>query len=140
MYRYYSEIDASVLAGIQEYENQQLSKFRREFDRLCLSISRLHGWNYTAGVHRWIDTADTWRGRQLDGYTATLQVDFTGPDGNLIEIDENVCSFFENITFISFDPILRKYRVFQNEVLGEIQREIDGFVQGIMKNKGQAGD
>lgn len=39
MYHYYSEIDASVLAGIQEYENQQLSKFRREFDRLWLSIS-----------------------------------------------------------------------------------------------------
>ena len=140
MYRYYSEIDASVLAGIQEYENQQLSKFRREFDRLCLSISHLHGWNYTAGVHRWIDTADTWRGRQFDGYTATLQVDFTDPGGNLIEIDENICSFFENITFISFDPILRKYRVFQNEMLGDLRREIEGFVQGIMKSKGQAGD
>ena len=40
MYHYYSEIDASVLVGIQEYENQQLSKFRREFDRLWLSIKR----------------------------------------------------------------------------------------------------
>ena len=107
MYRYYSEIDNFVLAGIQKYENQQLSKFQHEFERLCLSISHLHGWNYTAGVHRWIDTADTWRGRHFDGYTATLQVDFTDPDGNLIEIDENVCSFFENITFISFDPLLQ---------------------------------
>lgn len=129
MYHYYSEIDASVLAGIQEYENQQLSKFRREFDRLWLSISHLHGWNYTADVHRWIDTADTRRGRQLDGYTATLQVDFTDPGGNLIEIDENVYSFFENITFISFDPLLQKYRVFQNEVLGDVRREIEGFAQ-----------
>ena len=128
MYRYYSEIDESVLAAIQEYEDLQLSKFQNEFNCICLGISDLYGWNYAAGVHRWIDAADKCRGRQFDGYTATLQVDFADSDGNLIEIDENICSFVENITFISFDPILQRYRVFQNEVLKDIRKEIERFV------------
>ena len=58
-----------------------------------------------------------------------LQVDFADSNGNLIEIDETICSFFENITFISFIPLLRKYRVFQNEILRDIRKEIEHFVQ-----------
>lgn len=135
MYRYYYEIDESVLADIQGYENQQLSKFQSEFDSLCLSISDLYGWNYTSGIHRWIDTIDKWHGKQFDGYTATLQADFTDSDGNLIEVDENICSFFENITFISFNPILQKYRVFQSETLGDIRKEIERFVQSLDKSQ-----
>ena len=133
MYRYYYEIDESVLADIKEYEDQQLSKFKSEFDYLCSSISNLYGWNYTASVHRWIDTTNKWYSKQFDGYTAMLKADFTDSNGNLIEIDENICSFFENITFISFNPILRKYRVFQNEVLGDILKEIACFVHTLAK-------
>ena len=129
MYHYYYEIRESVLADIQEYENQQLSKFQSEFDYLCVSISNLYGWNYNVSLHRWIDTTDKWHNKQFDGYTATLQVDFTDSNGKLIEVDENICSFFENITFISFNPILQKYRVFQNEVLGDIRKEIECFAQ-----------
>ena len=129
MYRYYYEMGESVLADIQEYENQQLLRFRSEFDRLCVSISNLHGWNYTVSIHRWIDKTDKWSSKQFDGYTATLHVDFTDSVGNLIEVDENICSFFENITFVSFNPILQKYRVFQNEILGDIRKEIERFVQ-----------
>ena len=129
MYRFYYEIDEHLLASIQKYENQQLSKFQREFDCLCLSISNLYGWNYSISVHRWIDATDKWHSKQFDGYTATLQVDFTDSNGNLIEIDEDISSFFENLTFISFNPILQKYRVFQNEVLGNIRKEIEHFVQ-----------
>lgn len=133
MYSYYYEIDESVLADIEEYEDHQLSKFQSEFDYLCLSISNLYGWNYTARVHRWIDTADKWRNKQFDGYTATLQIDFTDINGNLIEIDEYICSFFENITFISFNPIRQKYRVFQNETLEDIRAEIGRFIRNLEK-------
>ena len=100
MYHYYCEMDESILADIQRYENQQLAKFQREFGSLCLSVSNSHGWNYTVSIHRWIDTTDKLRSSPFDGYTATLQVDFADSNGNLIEIDEAICSFFENITFI----------------------------------------
>lgn len=133
MYHYYCEMDESILADIQRYENQQLAKFQREFGSLCLSVSNSHGWNYTVSIHRWIDTVNKLRSSPFDGYTATLQVDFADSNGDLIEIDETVCSFFENITFISFIPLLRKYRVFQNEVLGDIRKEIKLFAQRLDK-------
>ncbi len=120
MYHYYCEMDESILADIQRYEDQQLAKFQREFGPLCLSASNSHGWNYTVSIHRWFDITDKLRSSPFDGYTATLQVDFADSNGNLIEIDETICSFFENITFISFMPLLRKYRVFQNEILRDI--------------------
>ena len=133
MYHYYCEMDESILADIPRYENQQLAKFQREFGSLCLSVSNSHGWNYTVSIHRWIDTTDKLRSSPFDGYTATLQVDFADSNGNLIEIDEAICSFFENITFISFIPLLREYRVFQNEVLGDIRKEIKFFAQSLDK-------
>ena len=134
MYHYYYEIDESVLADIQEYEDQQLLRFKNEFDCLCLSISSLYSWNYTVSGCRWIDTTDKWHSKHFDGYTATLQVDFTDSNGNLIEVDENICSFFENITFISFNPILQKYKVFQNEMLVDIRKEIECFVQSLKQS------
>ena len=133
MYHYYCEMDESILADIQRYENQQLAKFQREFGSLCLSVSNSHDWKYTVSIHRWIDITDKLRSGPFDGYTATLQVDFVDSNGNLIEIDEAICSFFENITFISFIPILREYRVFQNEVLGDIRKEIKLFAQSLDK-------
>ena len=120
MYHYYCEMDESILADIQRYEDQQLAKFQREFGPLCLSASNSHGW---------FDITDKLRSSPFDGYTATLQVDFADSNGNLIEIDETICSFFENITFISFMPLLRKYRVFQNEILRDIQKDIERFAQ-----------
>ena len=131
MYHYYCEMDESILADIQRYEDQQLAKFQREFGSLCSSASNSHGWNYTVSIHRWIDTTDKLRSSPFDGYTATLQVDFADSNGNLIEFDETICSFFENITFISFIPLLRKYRVFQNEILRDIRKEIESFVQSL---------
>ena len=131
MYKKYYEIDEHVLAGIHKYEDQQLLKFKSEFDGLFSSISRLYNWNYTVCIHRWIDTVGKYRNKQFDGYTATLQIEFTDTNGSLIEIDEDICSFFENITYISFNPILRKYRVFQNEMLVDIRKEIERFVQSL---------
>ena len=129
MYKYFQEIDEHVLACIQEYEDQQLSKFKSEFEHLCSCISGLNSWNYSIIAHRWMDTSDKWRNKQFDGYTATLQVDFSDADGNLIELDEYVGSFFENITFISFDPFRHTYRVFQNEKLENIRAEIIRFIR-----------
>ena len=128
MYTNYQEIDEYVLADIHKHEELQLSKFKNEFDSLCLSISKQYGWNYTACVHRWIDTVDKWGDYPLDGYTATLQIDFTDSIGNMIEIDESICSFFENITHITFNPINQMYRVFQNKQLETIRAEIKQFV------------
>lgn len=130
---YYYEIDEDLLTDIQKYEEQQLSKFKSEFDSLCLSISKLYNWNYTVCVNRWMDTTAKWRNKKLAGYTAILQIDFTDTNGNLIEIDESICSFFENITFISYNPIRRKYRVFQNEKLEDIREEIRRFSRNLEK-------
>lgn len=130
VYKNYTEIDEHALACIHEYEDQLLSKFKIEFDCLCSRLSKLYGWNYTICIHRWIDTTSKLRNKQFDGYTATLQIDFTDINGNLIEIDENICSFFENVTFISFNPIRQKYKIFRNEKLEDIRKELRGFFQG----------
>lgn len=129
MYSFYRKIDEYALACVQEYEEFQLSKFKNEFDDVCLEISNLHGWNYTACVYRWIDKAYRLGNHPFDGYTATLQVDFTDGAGNVIEIDEYVCSFFENITHIAFHPSSRKYKVFQNEHLDLIRTDIQKFAR-----------
>ena len=131
VYKYYYDIDEHMLTDIQKYEDQQFSKFISEFEHFCLGIAKLYNWNYTACVHRWTDTVDKWRSKRLDGYTATLQIDFIDTNGNLVKIDENICSFFENITFISFDPIRQKYRVFQNENLENIRAEIRRFIRNL---------
>lgn len=133
MYAYFNVIDEHLLSVIYEYEEQQLLRFKSEFDSLCLSMSKLYGWNYTICINRWMDTADKWVNRPLDGYTATLQIDFTDNNGNLIELDESYSTFFENITFIVFDPIRRKYRVFQNEELENIRAEIKQFIRRFAK-------
>jgi len=134
MYRRYYEIDESVLADIQEYENQQLQKFRSEFDGLCLSVCNSQGWNYNVFIQRWIDKnfRCTWHRKKYDGYSAMLQVDITDSNGDLIEIDEDVFSFFEYITTISFNLFTRKYSVFQNQDLREIRKEIEHFVQRLV--------
>lgn len=135
MVTYFKTIDKHLLAVFYEYEDQQLLKFKREFDRLCSSISKLHGWNYTVRIERWIDNTGNWIKRPLDGYTAMLQVDLTDNNGNLIEMDEDLSTFFETITYIVFDPIRRKYRVFQNEKLVDIRMEIKRFFNNLEKPK-----
>lgn len=130
---YYKTIDEHVLVDIHKYEEQQLAKFKSEFDSLCLNISKLHGWNYTACIQRWTDTTTKWGNHPFDGYRAMLQIDFTDNTGNLIEIDESFCSFFEYITCITFYPFRRKYNVFQNEELESIRTEIKQFVCSLEK-------
>lgn len=128
MYTNHREIDEYVFKDILKFEELQLSKFKSEFDSLCISISKLNDWNYTACVYRWIDTADKRGNCPLDGYTATLQIDFKDSVGNMIEIDESICTFFENITYISFSPIHQRYIVFQNDQLETLRTEIKQFI------------
>ena len=133
MYTTYRQIGQDVLTGIHKYEDKQLSKFKSEFECLCVTISKLYNWNYDICVHRWIDTVDKWRNKQLDGYTATLQIDFKDTNGNFVEIDENVCSFFENITYVSFNPIRLEYRIYQNDKLECIRSELRRFIRNLEK-------
>lgn len=136
MYTYYKAIDENMLLDIHKYEENQLSKFKHEFDRRCTGISKLYGWHYVACIHRWIDVENKWGSNPLDGYTATLQIDFIDNNGKIVEIDESICSFFENITYISFNPLRRKYRVFQNEQLEDIRLEIIRFIYNLKTGDG----
>lgn len=125
MYKYYRQIDEQALLDIQKYENHQFSRFKEEIDAQCLSISKKLNCNYTVCLHRWVDSTFKWKRKQLDGYTAMVQIDFKDTNGDIIVIDESGCSFFENLTFISFNPLSRKYRVFQNEKLSDIREEVN---------------
>lgn len=134
MYTFLKRIDQCTLANIYKHEEQQLMRFRSEFDNLFESVSKLHGWIYTVNLVRWIDTTYKWGGRPLDGYTATLQVDFTDNNNELIEIDESVCSFYENLTYIMFDHIRRKYRVCLNYEVVDLRAEVNQFIYSLEKS------
>lgn len=131
MYTCIRIIDQDVLSTIYEYEEQQLYKFKNEFDDLCMNISKLLGCKYIVCIHRWTDITNYSGDKPLDGYTATLQIDFKDDNDNLIEIDESICTFFENITFISFQYIKQKYMVFQNEELLEVRNSIKQFARSL---------
>ena len=135
MYKYYQQINEDVLSDIKKYEDQQLSEFKTEFDHLCSSIANLYGWNYDINVCRWIDTTYNLKNKPFDGYTATLQIDFTDANGNLVEIDENVLTFFENITYISFNLFRQKYKVFQCEKLVNIRKDIRRLISSLRKHQ-----
>jgi len=125
MYKYYSRINEQALLDIQKNEDLQLSRFRKEIDAQCLSISKFLDCNYTVCLHRWIDSKLRWKKTQFDGYAAMVQIDFKNINGDTVVLDESVCSFFENLTFISYNPFLRRYRVFQNEKLNIIREEVN---------------
>lgn len=127
MYTRLREIDSYVLADIQKYEEMQLAAFRHDMESLCSQISKLNNWRYTICVHRWIDGTE--KRKKLDGYTATLQVDFMNAADSVIQVDEDICSFFENITYISYNQLRQKYLVFQNEKLVNIRTEIRQLIQ-----------
>lgn len=130
MYIKVKMINESVLAAIYEYEEQQLKIFRNKFDSLYLNILKSYGWNYRINIQRWIDDYFK-RYIQLDGYTAMLQIDFIDDNDKIIEVDENVCSFFETITYIRFYPIRRKYEIFQKEELVELPKDIKRFLYSL---------
>lgn len=120
MFTYYKSLDKNRMRVFYEYEMQQLENFKKKFERLYSNVLKSYGWNYLIHVYRWIDTKDKLSNRQYDGYTATLQIDFIDHNNSVIELDESFCSCFENITYISFDLISRRYSVFQNEEFGEL--------------------
>lgn len=129
MYTILDTIDEHAIDIIVKYEEQQFQNIKYEYEDICAIIAERNGWKYSICVHHWIDRVNRSAQKPMDGYTATLQIDFTDNFGKLIEIDEDICSFFENITFIQFDLIRQKYRVFQNEEMSIIRGEMNQFVR-----------
>lgn len=133
MNTYYRNIDGCVLSTIYEFEEEQLSKFKNEFDGVCSYISKTHGWHYRSYITRWIDKTYRLTRKPFDGYTAILQVDFMDDYGELIELNnEDVLNFFGYITNISFDIFKWKFEVFQEE-LTELRSEMHKFVDDFVK-------
>ena len=54
-----------------------------------------------------------------------LQVDFLDSNNSVIEVDENVLTLFEEITFVAYNIFTRKYRVYQPDKLEELWPEIE---------------
>ena len=131
MKTYYKKIDDCALSDIYEFEEEQLSKFKDEFDEVCSVISKAHGWNYRAYISRYVDKTHRMTRKPFDGYTAILQADFTDGDGELVELEnEDVLNFFGYITIISFDIFKRKFEVSQErptELRSEIRRFVEDF-------------
>ena len=128
MFSYYKDIDENTLALIYEYEEQQERRFKKEVDSLYLNILKRNECNYIISLQRGIESVGRIENKTFDGYTAMLQIDFIDKEGNVIELDESICSFFETITYISFNILKRRYKIFQNEDLLEIRAEIKKFI------------
>lgn len=133
MVKSFKSINDAVMQEIYAYEEQKKLKFEQEFDALCAHISKKYGWTYTIQFYHWIDNFCRIKSKPFDGYTATVQIDFKDAVGEPVEIDESIASFFENITRISYVPIIRKYRVFQNEDFAKIRAEIHRFTDSLEK-------
>ena len=134
MYSNYKRIDLEVAEAITAYEESQFEKFKKRISELDMRSIYARRWNFKIKVYRWYDNYGkrVFKRKEYDGYTAMLQIDFMEDDsGRIVEIDESVCSFFENITYISFDSIRRKYTVFQNDSMEALWREVSEFVLGL---------
>lgn len=134
MYSNYKRIDLEVAEAITAYEESQFEKFKKRISELDMRSIYARRWNFKIKVYRWYDNYGkrAFKRKEYDGYTAMLQIDFMEDDsGRIVEIDESVCSFFENITYISFDSIRRKYTVFQNDSMEALWREVSEFVLGL---------
>ena len=105
-------------------ENILLNTFEKEFLNTYSKLLLNHNIHSEIHLHRWIDTTSRWFQKENDGYSAMIQVDLLDEDNSIIEVDESVCSFFLDITYIAYFPIKRKYRVFQADDLGELWDEI----------------
>lgn len=131
MFTIHKVLNDDDLKSIYQYEEEQLHKFKNEFDNVATSVARLRGWSYNIRLYRWTDYVSKLNDKTYDGYTATLQIDFTDHNNCVVEFDENVCSFFENITYISFNPIRKVYRVYQNEGVEEIRTDVSKFIRSL---------
>ena len=124
MVNYYKKIDSTDLCKIYEYEMKQLNVFKEILESEYGNILRQFKIHCAVHISRWTDTTSKIPYRNYDGYTSMLQIDFLDCNGSIIELDENVFSFFENITYISYNLLRRKYRIYQTDALQELWEEV----------------
>ena len=129
------EIDDSILSTLYEQEERKLAEFEDKFNSLYLSI--LDSYSLSAHIYmvRWKDDIYSLQNRAWEGYTVTIQVDIVNREGEIIEVDENVGNFFENIIFISYEPFKHRYKIFINEKLKEIYADTECFINNLERFK-----
>ena len=129
MINYYKKITADILDIIHKQEVQQFSETEKIFQTKYADFLERHGIHYVIYVTRWIDDYCRCCNKQYDGYTAMLQIDLLDCNNSVIEVDENVCNFFEEITVIRYFPLRRKYRIYQATQLYELWGDIEKVVK-----------
>ena len=131
----YSKImDINYIHAIQENENNIYYAFQDSFKVLYSNILLKYDIHYNITLHRWTDTYAKWPKKKYDGYNTLLEIDFLNNKNSIIELDENICSFFENITTIYYMPFRRKYRIYQTNNLTVLWEEIKNSITMLEKN------
>ncbi|MBR0541460.1 MAG: hypothetical protein IJK26_04555 [Clostridia bacterium] len=123
MYAYVKDVDNHLMKSITEFEETQLVYIKEYLIDICPKLITSNCF-YDASIVRWIDKKNRCKNKTFDGYTAMIQIDFYDEKKNLIIVDETICSIFDNILYIAFIPIARKYRIFKNEDLNDLKNEI----------------
>ena len=131
----YSKImDINYIHAIQEHENNIYYAFQDSFKVLYSNILLKYDIHYNITLHRWTDTYVKWPKKKYDGYNTLLEIDFLNNKNSIIELDENICSFFKNITTIYYMPFRRKYRIYQTNNLTALWEEIKNSITMLEKN------
>ena len=126
MIHYCNKIDADDLQKIYEYEMMQFDYIKRKFETEYADTLEQLGVRWTIYVSRWTDNTTKLKllHQNHDGYNAMLCIDLFDHKNSIIEIDENIFSFFEEITCIYYFLIRRKYRIYQADELNELWTEV----------------
>lgn len=124
MIYYYKNIEATDLHKIYEYEKKQYNLFKEKLELVYGNILKQFGIHCEIHIRRWTDNITNIPYKYYDGYTAMLQIDFFDCNNSIIELDENVFSFFEDITYISYNLFKRKYKIYQANELQELWSEV----------------
>lgn len=124
MVNYYKKIDTTDLCKIYEYEMKQFHIFKEKLESEYGNILKQFKIHCTVHISRWTDAIGKMPFIHYDGYTSMLQIDFLNCNNSIIELDENVFSFFENITYISYNLLRRRYKIYQTDELQELWVEV----------------
>ena len=69
-----------------------------------------------------------WR-KPYDGYSAMLQLDILRNEHLIVEIDEDVASFFFYTTHIWYNPLSGKYRIFLSDVTESLFNDLKMYIK-----------
>lgn len=131
MYTRFKTIDESVLANLYKYEEQQVKRFEKEFNKLYSHILKQYGWNYKISIERNIDNEDKWIHKER--YNAMMFFAIVDSNGKTVGNIKNYGFFSEMITSIKFDLIRQKYRVVKNKEFMDIEKEVEKFLYKALK-------